>query len=115
MLYSLLHLGGFPGDVEFYRGRTAGVARMLDLARSRSPVDTPFLAPRRALTELPPPHPSGAARILELGAGDGRVGAALCANAQYAGQPVESPGLAAPQLPHATPPPFPPEADALEP
>ena len=57
MLYSLLHLGGFPGDVEFYRGRTAGVARMLDLAPSRSPVDTPFLAPRRAPTELPPPHP----------------------------------------------------------
>ena len=103
MLYSLLHLGGFPGDVEFYRGRTAGVARMLDLARSRSPVDTPFLAPRRAPTELPPPHPSGAARILELGAGDGRVGAALCANAEYARQPVESPGLAAPQLPPATP------------
>tara|TARA_B100000795_G_scaffold263191_1_gene241976 strand:+ start:125 stop:982 length:858 start_codon:yes stop_codon:yes gene_type:complete len=50
MLYSLLHLGGFPGDVDFYRGRTAG-----------------------------------AARILELGAGDGRVGAVLCADAQYTG------------------------------
>ena len=45
MLYSLLHLGGFPGDVEFYRGRTAGVARMLDLARSRPPLDTPLPAP----------------------------------------------------------------------
>ena len=54
MLYSLLHLGGFAGDVDFYRGRTAG-----------------------------------AARILELGAGDGRVGAELCAGSQYAGQPVE--------------------------
>jgi len=50
MLYSLLHLGGFAGDVDFYRGRTAG-----------------------------------AARILELGAGDGRVGAELCAGSQYVG------------------------------
>ena len=74
MLYSLLHLGGFPGDVDFYRGRTAG-----------------------------------AARILELGAGDGRVGAVLCADAQYAGQPVESAVLTAPQLT------APPEADSLDP
>ena len=50
MLYSLLHLGGFAGDVDFYRGRTAG-----------------------------------AARILELGSGDGRIGAALCAGAEYVG------------------------------
>ena len=45
MLYSLLHLGGFPGDVEFYRGRTAGVARMLDLAH-------PLTRPSRPLDAL---------------------------------------------------------------
>ena len=50
MLYSLLHLGGFDGDVNFYRSRT-----------------------------------KGAGRILELGAGDGRVGKALAADAEYMG------------------------------
>lgn len=43
LLYSLLHLGGFAGDLGYYSARCAG-----------------------------------AARVLELGCGDGRVAAALC-------------------------------------
>ena len=50
MLYSLLHLGGFDGDLAFYRSHTAG-----------------------------------ASRILELGAGDGRMGAELSTSAEYVG------------------------------
>ena len=50
MMYSLLHLGGFDGDLAFYRK-----------------------------------HCRGAARVLEFGAGDGRVGAELAADAEYVG------------------------------
>ena len=50
MMYSLLHLGGFDGDLAFYSS-----------------------------------HCRGAARVLELGAGDGRVGAELATHAEYVG------------------------------
>lgn len=50
MMYSLLHLGGFDGDLAFYSSRCRG-----------------------------------AARVLELGAGDGRVGAEISADAEYVG------------------------------
>mmetsp|Transcript_67058 Transcript_67058/g.111492 ORF Transcript_67058/g.111492 Transcript_67058/m.111492 type:complete len:321 (+) Transcript_67058:127-1089(+) len=50
LLYSMLHLGGFDGDLDFYSDNC-----------------------RRA----------GARRVLELGCGDGRVGAAICMHSQF--------------------------------
>ena len=94
LLYSLLHLGGFPGDVEHYSRRTAGCASVLELGCGNGRLAEALLG--GAGRDSPLERYLGVDHCLEFVEAAGRrLGAASAGTAQFVHADLAAPCSAA--------------------